>query len=79
MFETQNTATLDGLSIALHGVFGYPSVDDHIRWRESPEHAQVMKEFEKMPDWGLRPANLPGGGIFVPGECMFHVKFRAEI
>lgn len=63
--------------MALHGVFGYPTVDDHRRWRASPEHAQVMKEMEPLANVDLRSANVPGGGIFVPGESMFHVKFHA--
>ncbi len=77
MFETKHAAAPDGQSIALHGVFGYASVDDHIRWRETPEHAQVIEDLEPLANLDLRPASVPGGSIFVPGESMFHVKFRA--
>ena len=50
-----------------------------MRWRASPEHAQVMKDFgaiEALSKIDLRSADLPGGGIFAPGESMFHVKFQ---
>lgn len=71
----------DGESIALHGVFGYVTVDDHIKWRETPEHAQVIEEMERSPlsKLGLGNANMPGGYIFVPDSSMFHVKFRSGI
>lgn len=28
-------------------------------------------------DIDMRSATVPGGGLFVPGEGIFHVKFRA--
>lgn len=39
--DTKNAedAAPKGSSIALHGDFGYASVDDHIKWRQTPEHA----------------------------------------
>ena len=81
MFDAKNTgdAAPDGASIALHGVFGYASVDDHIKWRETPEHAQVIEDIGRSPlgNLGLGDASMPGGNIFVPDSSMFHVKFRA--
>ena len=81
MFDAKNTgdAAPDGESIALHGVFGYASVDDHIKWRETPEHAQVIEDIGRSPlsNLGLGNASMPGGNIFVPDSSMFHVKFRA--
>ena len=71
-------AVSDGKSIALHGVFGYASVDDHIRWRETPEHAKVLEDMAQSPLFklGLRNPRIPGGNIFVPDSSMFHVRFR---
>ncbi len=67
-------------SIALHGVFGYASVDDHVRWRETPEHAQVIEDMGRSPygKLGMGNAILPGGNLFVPDSSMFHVRFRTE-
>jgi len=83
VFNTRNAAVPRGHTIALHGVFGYPGVDDHVRWRESPEMAQVIEDLVAGTanlGFDLEPASVPGGGIFVPGESgMFHVKFRAGI
>ena len=80
MFDTKNAADAapHGDSLALHGVFGYASVDDHIRWRETPEHAQVIEDMGRsiLAKLGLGNARMPGGNIFVPDSSMFHVKFR---
>jgi hypothetical protein len=69
--ETQHAAAPDGKSIALHGVFGYASIEDHMKWRETPEHAQAI---EIMEDLGR---NLGLGSANIHGRDMFHVKFRA--
>jgi hypothetical protein len=83
VFDTKNAgdAAPDGESIALHGVFGYANVDDHIKWRETPEHAQVIEDIGQSPlaNLGLGNAIMPGGNIFVPDSSMFHVKFRAGV
>ena len=65
--------------MAVLGVFGYGSVDDHVKWRQTPEHAQVLEGIAKSPLAKLNMANpdIPGGKIFTPDSCMFHVKFRA--
>lgn len=58
--------------IALHGIYGYESVEAHMKWRDQPEHAQaiaIMVDLEK--NYGLRPVN--GHGL-----KMFHVKFHTE-
>lgn len=83
VFDTKNTgdAAPDGESIALHGVFGYASVDDHLKWRETPEHSQVLEDIKQSPlgSLGLGNARIPGGNIFVPDSSMFHVKFHVGI
>lgn len=83
MFDTKNAgeAAPVGQSIALHGVYGYASVEDHIRWRHTPEHAQVIDDIGRSPlgDLGLGDAVMPGGNIFVADSSMFHVKFFAEM
>ena len=79
MFDAKNAddAAPDGQSIALLGVFGYASVDDHIRWRQTPEHALVIEEMgrSELGDLGLGNAILPGGNIFLSDSSMFHVRF----
>ena len=83
MFDTKNAddAAQDGQSIALLGVFGYASVDDHIKWRQTPEHARVIEEMgrSELGMLGLGNANVPGGNSFVPDSSMFHVRFRARV
>ena len=80
--KTKNTNGVvpSGHSVALHGVFGYASVDDHVKWRETSEHAQVLEEMARSPlvRLGLANPNLPGGHIFVPDSSMFHVRFHAR-
>ena len=83
VFDANNigNAVPDGASLALHGVFGYASVDDHVKWRATPEHAQVLEEMAQSPLGNVRlgDPNLPGGNIFVPDSSMFHVMLRAGI
>lgn len=80
--KTKNTndVVASGHSIALHGVFGYASVDDHVKWRQTREHAQVLEEMARSPLGRLDLGNpkLPGGNIFVPDSSMFHVRFVRE-
>jgi len=80
VFDAKNAgdASPDGESIALHGVFGYASVDDHLKWRDTPEHAQVIASMGRSP-LKLGNAIVPGGFIFVPDSSMFHVNFHAGI
>jgi len=65
-----HAATPEGHSIALHGVFGYESIEDHMRWRETPEHAEAIKIM------GSLVSNLSLGSADIQGKDMFHVKFR---
>ena len=60
----------------LHGVFGYASIDDHMTWREQPEHAKAGENFKDLEKGNLsrRPANVYG---IDPITRYFHVKFRA--
>ncbi|KAF1992268.1 hypothetical protein K402DRAFT_415955 [Aulographum hederae CBS 113979] len=76
--HAENTAPEDR-TVALHGVFGYESVDDHVKWRATPEHAQVIEEMgkSKLAELGMGESNVPGGNIFLPDSNMFHVKFQA--
>ena len=66
----RHTAAPEGQSIALHGVFGYASIEDHMRWRETPEHAEAIKIM------GSLVSNLSLGSADIQGKDMFHVKFR---
>ena len=79
--ETPNNAAPEGEFVALHGVFGYDSVADHFRWRETPEHAGVIWDIARSPlgELGLGNARVPGGNIFVLDSSMFHVEFRAGL
>ena len=83
MFDAKNTgdAAPDGESIALHGVFYYASVDEHIKWRETPEHAQVIEDVGRSPlsKVGLGNARMPGGNISIPNSSKFHVRFCVGI
>jgi hypothetical protein len=60
----------------LHGVFGYASIDDHMKWREQPEHGKAIEIFEDLDrrNLSLRPASVPG---IDPSTGYFHVKFRS--
>ena len=65
-----------GMSIALHGLFGYDTVEDHRKWRQTPEHAQVIKDLEPLGKFDMAASNIPGGGKFVEDDKgMFHVSF----
>lgn len=69
----EHTAAPQGQMLSLHGVFGSASVEDHMRWRETPEHAkanQIMIRFRK--DLGLGPSTAGG-------REMFHVRFQSEV
>ena len=81
MSDTKNpgNAVRDGESIALLGVFGYSSVDDHVKWRQTPEHAQLLEDMGKTPfgQLALGEPTLPGGNTFIPDSSIFHVEFHA--
>ena len=65
-----HTAAPEGQSIALHGIFGYASIEDHMRWREAPEHAQAIEIM------GGLVTKLGLGSADIQGKDMFHVSFR---
>jgi len=71
-----------GKEIVLVGVFGYATVEDHYKWRATPEHAKVIEDsgdsvLSKLGlDDGLK---IPGGNIFVEESSMFHVRFENEV
>lgn len=62
----------------LHGVFGYASIDDHMKWREQPEHGKASEIFEDLErrNLSLRPASVHGLDL---STGYFHVKFHAEM
>ena len=67
MFETQNAVVPEGHTFALVGAFGYPSVEDHVQWKASPECAQALEEMSKvecLATVDLRDASVPDGNIF---------------
>ncbi|KAJ3752718.1 hypothetical protein EV360DRAFT_88472 [Lentinula raphanica] len=41
-------AAPEGHHIALHGVFGYASIEDHMKWRETQEHTQAVETMEEL-------------------------------
>lgn len=81
VIHTKNAADAAAVGhlIALHGVFGYATVEDHYKWRATPEHAKVIDESAESPlaKLGMADAILPGGHIFVPESSMFHVTFHS--
>lgn len=62
----------DGHQVALHGVFGYASIGDHMRWRETPEHAEAIKIMGRLAE------EFDFRDIDVHGQDMWHVKFFWE-
>ncbi|CZR65390.1 uncharacterized protein PAC_15290 [Phialocephala subalpina] len=66
----KNKSTPEGQVIALHGVYGYDSIDDHIRWKEQPEHAKAIESL------GYVVEKTGLGGAKVAGLDMFHVHFQ---
>lgn len=60
----------------LHGAFGYASIDDHMKWRDHPEHGRAAEIFGDLEKKGLslRPAGVPG---IDPSTGYFHVRFQA--
>ncbi len=60
----------------LCGVFGYESIEDHMKWREHPEHDKPVEVFEDLKKRNLtvKSVNVPG---IDPDTGYFHVKFSA--
>ncbi|MCJ1474094.1 hypothetical protein MMC13_002752 [Lambiella insularis] len=63
-------------SICLYGVFGYASIDVHLKWRETPEAKKAAATDEGMERRNLtfEPATVVPG--LDPDTGYFHVKFR---
>lgn len=84
VFDTKNNCGVvpAGKEIVLVGVFGYASVEDHYKWRATPEHAKIIEDsgdsvLAKLGlDDGLK---IPGGNIFVEDSSMFHVRFENKM
>jgi len=54
-------------------VFGYDSVTDHLKWRNTQEHAEVIKGM----DIGLKPVDVLGKRrSMVEGSGIVHVAFK---
>ncbi|KAJ3773570.1 hypothetical protein FB446DRAFT_526756 [Lentinula raphanica] len=62
-------AAPEGHHIALHGVFGYASIEDHMKWRETQEHTQAVETMEEL----ATRVHLDSADIH--GADMFHVAF----
>ncbi|KAH8652642.1 hypothetical protein BGZ60DRAFT_419968 [Tricladium varicosporioides] len=67
--DPQNGGAREGHTIAYHGVFGYASIEDHMRWRDTPEHAQVIEGLSELGKFEFEDSD-----IF--GKTMFHVRFQ---
>ena len=60
-------------AVTLHGVFGYESVEDHIKWRETPEHGQAIKAMGEL----AKTLDLKSATVY--GKEMFHVQYHLAI
>ncbi|KAL6884704.1 hypothetical protein GGI43DRAFT_419394 [Trichoderma evansii] len=67
-----------GCTTCFTGVFGYDSVEDYWRWRDAPEHAEVInggKDF--MKELGMKPVDMFGKRrAMFEGSGIIHVKFK---
>lgn len=63
--------TQKGASLALVALFGYDSIETHMKWRETPEHAKAIEMMGVMSrEIGLKDFEVGGGG-------MWHVDFHS--
>lgn len=62
----------------LHGLYGYDSVDAHLKFKKTAEHAKISSLFQELEKDGVivRPAEVPG---IDPKTGCFHVHFRSQI
>lgn len=63
----------------LAGIFGYESIEAHMKWRATPEHAQAGEIFDDLANKGiiLEPdTSISGIGL---DTGYFHVRFQAGI
>ncbi|KAF4628850.1 hypothetical protein G7Y89_g9304 [Cudoniella acicularis] len=69
----KGVAAGEGDEVKLHAVFGYESIDNHMRWRETPVHAKMIEIIEELVrETGLLDADIEG-------KAMLYVKFQKEI
>lgn len=67
----------EGNKVVFTGVFGYDSVDDHWKWRDTPKHAEVIEGmYVLVKELGLKAVDVLGEerGMF-KGSGIVHVTF----
>jgi hypothetical protein len=61
----------------LHGVFGYDSLQDHLDWREHPEHGNAAQTFVDLAARGISVIpDVRAKGVDA-AKGYFHVKFES--
>lgn len=77
VFAVKPEMAMDGYSTRFAGAFGYDSVEDHQKWRETPEHAEVIKGMNKLvEEFKLAAVDTLGKRrAFIEGSGILHVKF----
>ena len=71
MFDAVPQSAVSGADPAsLYGVFGYASIDVHMKWRETPEGIRAGQAAAE----SMRPATVVPG--IDPSTGYFHVKFQ---
>lgn len=67
-----------GSTVCFTEVFGYHSVADHWKWRNMPEHAEVIKGMEPLVrDMGLKAVDVLGKRrSMFEGSGIVHVAFK---
>jgi len=63
-------ATPEGNELAFQGVFGYDSIETHLRWATTPEWALEVEGVEKL----VNETHMHFDPVH--GHEMFHVYFR---
>jgi len=67
-----------GSTVCFTEAFGYDSVADHWKWRDTPEHAEVIKGIEPLVrDMGLKAVDVLGKcRSMFEGSGIVHVAFK---
>jgi hypothetical protein len=67
-----------GSTVCFTEAFGYDSVVDHWKWRDTPEHAEVTKGMEPLVrDMGLKAVDVLGKRrSMFEGSGIVHVAFK---
>lgn len=67
-----------GSTVCFAEIFGYDSVADHWKWRETSEHAEVIKGMEPLVrDMGLKAVDVLGKRrSMFEGSGIVHVAFK---